>query len=54
MVENFRKQVEEFIVSIDSKLYERQAKRLGLETLKYYDEKMGLKMEDVEATDYMI
>ena len=21
---------------------------------KYYDEKMGLKMEDVEATDYMI
>ncbi|TPE22266.1 M3 family oligoendopeptidase [Clostridium perfringens] len=39
MVENFRKQVEEFIVPIDSKLYERQAKRLGLETLKYYDEK---------------
>lgn len=39
MVENFRKQVEEFIVPIDSKLYERQAKRLGLESLKYYDEK---------------
>ena len=54
MVENFRKQVEEFIVPIDSKLYERQAKRLGLETLKYYDEKLGLKMGEIEAKGYMI
>lgn len=39
MVENFRKQVEEYIVPINNKLYERQAKRLGLDKLSYYDEK---------------
>lgn len=38
MVANFRKQVEEFIVPIASKLYERQKKRIGVENLKYYDE----------------
>ncbi|MGG5463003.1 M3 family oligoendopeptidase [Clostridium sp. B9] len=39
MVEKFRKQVEEYIVPINNKLYERQAKRLGLDKLSYYDEK---------------
>lgn len=38
MVKNFRKQVEEYIVPAAQKLYKRQAKRLGVETLKYYDE----------------
>ena len=39
MVKKFRKQVEEFIVPVNNKLYERQRKRLGLEKLNYYDEK---------------
>lgn len=39
MVENFRKQVKEYIVPINNRLYERQAKRLGLDKLSYYDEK---------------
>lgn len=39
MVKNFRKQVEEIIVPFNNKLYERQRKRLGLESLEYYDEK---------------
>jgi len=39
MVANFRKQVEKYIVPVASKLYERQRKRLGLDTLTYYDEK---------------
>jgi len=39
MVANFRKQVEEHIVPVASKLYERQRERLGLNTLSYYDEK---------------
>jgi M3 family oligoendopeptidase len=38
MVANFRKQVRDLIVPICSSLYERQAKRLGLDALKYYDE----------------
>lgn len=38
MVAKFRKQVEEKIVPIASALRERQRKRLGLETLYYYDE----------------
>jgi M3 family oligoendopeptidase len=38
MVANFRKQVKDFIVPISQRLYERQRKRLGLDTLKYYDE----------------
>ncbi len=38
MVANFRRQVRELIVPIASKLYERQAKRLGLDDLKIYDE----------------
>lgn len=38
MVANFRKQVQEHIVPIATQLLERQAKRLGLESLNYYDE----------------
>lgn len=38
MVERFRKQVEDYIVPLASKLYARQAKRIGLEKLSYYDE----------------
>ena len=38
MVANFRKQVKEVIVPIASKLYERQKNRIGVESLKYYDE----------------
>ncbi len=40
MVANFRKQVHEHIVPIATKLRERQAKRLGLKNLKFYDEKL--------------
>lgn len=39
MVANFRKQVKEHIVPVASKLYKRQAERLGLEDLTFYDEK---------------
>ncbi len=39
-VANFRRQVEEYIVPIASRLYERQRRRLGLERLKYYDEEL--------------
>jgi M3 family oligoendopeptidase len=38
MVANFRSQVKEAIVPIATKLKKRQADRLGLEQLKYYDE----------------
>jgi M3 family oligoendopeptidase len=38
MVANFRQQIKDFIVPISQQLYARQAKRLGLEKLKYYDE----------------
>ncbi|MBC7774497.1 MAG: M3 family oligoendopeptidase [Phycisphaerae bacterium] len=38
MVANFRQQVREYIVPIASALYERQRKRLGIESLKHYDE----------------
>lgn len=38
MVANFRKQVQEHIVPLATKLYERQAKRIGVAQLKYYDE----------------
>ncbi|WP_080873168.1 M3 family oligoendopeptidase [Oceanobacillus timonensis] len=38
MVQRFRKQVEEVIVPIATKLYEKQAKRIGVDTLKFYDE----------------
>lgn len=38
MVAGFRKQVQDYIVPVASKLYQRQKKRLGLENLTYYDE----------------
>ena len=43
MTANFRKQVEEDIVPVATKLRKRQAKRLGLDKLKYYDEKFSFK-----------
>ncbi|MCR4672915.1 MAG: M3 family oligoendopeptidase [Lachnospiraceae bacterium] len=39
-VESFRKQVEEYLVPVCSKLYEAQAKRLGSSIMMAYDEKM--------------
>ena len=39
MVANFRRQVKEYIVPFVSELYQRQEKRIGVEGLKYYDEK---------------
>lgn len=38
MVAGYRQQVYESLVPVASKLRERQARRLGLESLKYYDE----------------
>jgi M3 family oligoendopeptidase len=43
MVGNFREQVKELIVPVASKLKERQKKRLGLDSLKYYDESLKYK-----------
>ena len=37
MVENFRKQVREYIVPAATELYERQKERLGLDKLRYFD-----------------
>jgi len=38
MVASFRKQILDYVVPLVSDLYERQRKRLGLETLYHYDE----------------
>ena len=38
MVANFRQQVQDYIVPVATKLRERQQKRIGVDTLKYYDE----------------
>ena len=38
MVANFRKQVRDFIVPIAHDLRKRQAKRIGVKSMKYYDE----------------
>lgn len=38
MVANFREQVRKYIVPLAEELKQRQAKRLGLDSLKYYDE----------------
>ena len=38
MVKNFRKQVLEYIVPVASKLYSKQAQRLGIDKLTYIDE----------------
>jgi M3 family oligoendopeptidase len=41
MVVGFRKQVEEYLVPVASKLRERQRQRLKLDELRYYDEKLN-------------
>lgn len=41
MVANFRNQVKEDIVPVATRLRQRQCRRLGLEQLYYYDEKIG-------------
>lgn len=38
MVANFRKQVHESIVPLVSKIFDKQRERIGLDSLKYYDE----------------
>lgn len=38
MVKKFRDQVRDYIVPVANKLYERQAKRIGVDKLKYQDE----------------
>ncbi|WP_026882807.1 M3 family oligoendopeptidase [Clostridium akagii] len=43
MVANYRKQVAKYIVPIASSLREKQKKRLGVETLNYYDENITYK-----------
>ncbi|WP_047981771.1 M3 family oligoendopeptidase [Ornithinibacillus contaminans] len=43
MVANYRKQVQESIVPLVSKLYERQAERIGVDSLKFYDESFEFK-----------
>ena len=48
MVSKFREQVREYIVPLTTKLFERQAKRIHVDSLKYYDE--GLKFLTGNAT----
>jgi M3 family oligoendopeptidase len=43
MVMSFRKQVEDYIVPLATKLRKRQRTRLGLDELKYYDERFSFK-----------
>ncbi|NUN99465.1 MAG: M3 family oligoendopeptidase [Saprospiraceae bacterium] len=38
MVQNFRRQIKEFIVPLATQLFERQRIRLGLDVLKHYDD----------------
>jgi len=38
MIAKFRKQIQEYIVPLNSELAKRQSKRLGVDKLKYYDE----------------
>ena len=38
MVKNFRKQIQDFIVPLATRLFERQRIRLGLDVLKHYDD----------------
>lgn len=48
MVANFRKQVEEHIVPIATKLKEKQRKRIGVDKLSYYDDKFSFKTGNAE------
>ncbi|MEX2104656.1 MAG: M3 family oligoendopeptidase, partial [Bacilli bacterium] len=41
MVANFRDQVKEYIVPVATKLKERQRERIGVDTLRYYDDKFS-------------
>ena len=41
MVKKFRDQVRDYIVPLATKLYERQAKRIGVDKLKYHDESLN-------------
>ncbi|MER2261548.1 MAG: M3 family oligoendopeptidase [Psychrobacillus sp.] len=41
MVKKFRDQVRDYIVPLANKLHERQAKRIGVEKLKFYDEPLN-------------
>lgn len=41
MVKNFRDQVRDDIVPLANRLYERQAKRIGLDHLKFYDQSLN-------------
>ncbi|MBP2078826.1 M3 family oligoendopeptidase [Oceanobacillus polygoni] len=43
MVANFRKQVRDYIVPLATKLYEKQAARIGVDSLKFYDENFQFK-----------
>ncbi|MFC4023949.1 M3 family oligoendopeptidase [Oceanobacillus longus] len=43
MVDVFRRQVREFVVPLATKLYEKQAERIGVESLKFYDENFKFK-----------
>jgi M3 family oligoendopeptidase len=43
MVANFRKQVQEHIVPVATKLKEQQRKRIGVDKLTYYDDKFSYK-----------
>ncbi|CAN7453077.1 M3 family oligoendopeptidase [Rossellomorea sp. LjRoot5] len=38
MVKNFRRQVKEYIVPLSTELKERQGKRIGIDSMKFYDE----------------
>ena len=40
MVKKFRDQVRDHIVPLAIELYERQAKRIGVDKLKFYDESL--------------
>ena len=41
MVKNFRNQVRDYIVPLATKLYERQAERIGVDKLKFYDQSLN-------------
>ncbi|MFX3672936.1 MAG: M3 family oligoendopeptidase [Paenisporosarcina sp.] len=41
MVKKFRNQVRDFIVPLASKLYDRQAARIGVDSLKFHDESLN-------------
>ncbi|MCG3089363.1 M3 family oligoendopeptidase [Sporosarcina cyprini] len=41
MVKNFRDQVRDYIVPLANKLYDRQAERIGVDKLKFYDQSLN-------------